>query len=169
MLMSTSPAPVTAPPVGASGAATHVDPFTAVDSGSYGSGRWWTNQVYASDSNLGAWFYGTKIADTIPSSATIQKVEIYVGQATQISGAAPVFATHPYTSKPGGSPTLSPVAAVGIAPGWVDLGGAGISIGNVLRNSGGSFGVGVDHGGYNIFPSLAQDGQSGALRITSVY
>jgi hypothetical protein len=51
----------------------------------------------------------------------------------------------------------------------VDLGSVGISIGNVLRNGGGSFGVGVDHGGYNIFPSLAQDGQSGALRITSVY
>jgi hypothetical protein len=168
MLMSTSPAGGTAPPPPTTGATSHADEFPAIDAGSYGSGRWWTSQVYASDSNLGAWFYGSKISDTIPSGATIQKVEIYVSPQ-QISGSAPNFATHGYQTKPGGAPSLSTVGAVGIGPGWVDLGSVGVSIGNALKAGGGSSGVGVNHGGYNIFHSLAQDGYSGRLRITSTY
>lgn len=165
-LMSTSPAGNTAPPAPGGGTSSHVDTFTAVDSGSFGSGRWWTAQVYASDSNLGAWFYGTKISDTIPASAAVQKTEIYVPPGSQISGSAPNFATHTYASKPGGAPSLPVAAAVGIAPGWVVLPN---SIGIALKRGGGSLGVGLNQGGYNILRSLAQDGQSGAIRITSVY
>ncbi|MBO1739661.1 hypothetical protein [Leifsonia sp. TF02-11] len=169
MLMSTSP---TANPVpGTPGAATgtHADEFPAIDSGSYGSGRWWTPQVWGSDSNLGAWFYGTKIPDTVPGSAVIQRVEVYIPPASQIIGSAPNFATHAYATKPGGSPTLSTVGAVGIRGGWVDLGAAGIAIGNALKAGGGAYGIGLNHGGNNILSSLAQDGFSGRLRITSVY
>lgn len=166
MLMSTSPAPVVAPAPPDTGLTTHVDVFTAVDAGSYGSGRWWTPSVWASDNNVGAWFYGTKIADTIPAASGIETVELFVPASTQIQFAGPNFATHPHTSKPGGAPSLSVVGAIGITPGWVQLGSA---FGNVLRNGGGSYGIGVSHGGYNIFPSLADDAMSGALRITSLY
>lgn len=168
MLMSTSPAGNTPPPAPAPSATTHADEFPAIDAGSYGSGRWWTPQVYASDSNLGAWFYGSKISDTIPAAASIQKVELYVSPQ-QISGSAPNFAVHPYQTNPGVSPALSTVGAVGVGPGWVDLGSVGVAIGNALKAGGGSFGVGLNHGGYNIFSSLAQDGYSGRLRITSIY
>jgi hypothetical protein len=169
MLMSTSPAANPTPPGGgSSGPISHSDEFPAIDSGSYGS-RWFTSQVYASDHNLGAWFYGPAIPDTIPAGASIQRVDIYIGAASQISGSAPNFATHGYQTKPGGAPSLSTVGAVGVAPGWVNLGSVGISIGNALKNGGGAYGVGLNTGGYNIFPSLAQDGYSGRLRITSVY
>jgi hypothetical protein len=168
MLMSTSPAGNTAPPAPGGGATTHQDVFMANDAGSYGpipSGRWWTSQVYASDNNLGAWFYGTKTADTIPAGATIQKVEIYISPSL-ISGSAPNFAVHGYSANPGSSPSMATVAAVGISGGWITLPS---SIGNNLKAGGGYLGVGLNHGGYNILHSLAEDGWSGALRITSTY
>lgn len=169
MLMSTSPAGGTPPPAGGGGTSAHVDEFPALDAGSYGSGRWWTPQVYASDQNLGAWFYGTKIQDTLPAAAAIQKVEVCVPGGTDISGSAPNFAVHAYTAKPGGSPALSAVGAAAIAPGWCDLKSVGVAIGNALRSGAGAYGIGLNHGGFNVFPSLAQDGFSGRLRITSVY
>jgi hypothetical protein len=163
---STSPTGGVAPPAGGGGGITHVDTFTAIDAGSFQSGNgWWTGTVRAGDTNLGAWFYGTKIPDTLPASASIGLVQVYVS-AQQISGSAPNFALHPHASKPGGSPSLSSSTPVGIAPGWVTLPS---SFGNALRAGGGSFGIGLNHGGNNILRSLAQDGQSGALRITSVY
>jgi hypothetical protein len=166
-VMSTSPVGGVAPPAPSGGATTHVDLFTSLDAGSYGSGRWWTPQVYASDSNLGAWFYGSKIGDTIPASAAIQLVEVYVPSGTQIGGAAPNFALHAYASNPGSSPSFTSATAEAITPGaWVAL---PTSFGNALKAGGGSLGIGVNHGGYNIFPSRAQDGQTGALRITSIY
>lgn len=166
MLMSTSPSGNTPPPAPGGGVSTHADVFGALDAGSYGSGRWWTSQVYASDSNLGAWFYGTKISDTIPSSASIVKAEVWVPGGTSISGSAPNFALHGYSAKPGGSPTLTSATATAITAGWITLPSG---FGAALKAGGGSYGIGVAHGGYNIFPSLAQDGYTGALRITSIY
>jgi hypothetical protein len=164
-VMSTSPALPTAPPApGGGGATSHTDTFTAVDSGSFNS-SWWTPQVYASDNNLGAFFYGSKIADTIPSRAAIGRVEVYIS-AQQITGSSPNFALHAHQSKPGGAPTLTSSTAVPIAPGWVTL---PTGWGDALKAGGGSSGIGLNHGGYSILRSLAQDGQSGALRIVSTY
>jgi hypothetical protein len=164
-ILSTSPAPPTPPDPPASSTSTHRDVFNAIDAGSFNRYGWLQQQVWASDSYQGAWFYGTKIADTLPSSAVIQRVEIYLS-AQQIAGSAPNFALHGYTSKPGGAPTYGTTQAIGAAGGWLTLPTAW---GNALKSGGGSRGVGVNHGGYNIFRSLAQDGLSGALRITSVY
>lgn len=166
MLMSTSPAGNTPPVAPGTPAVSHTDTFTAIDAGSYGSGRWWTSQVYASDSNLGAWFYGSKIADTIPSSAVISSIQVFIPGGSQIQGSAPNFALHPYGSNPGVSPSFSGATAVSVAPGWVAL---PASFATALKSGGGSAGIGVAHGGYNIFPSLAQDGMSGALQIVSTY
>lgn len=163
-VMSTSPVAAAAPSAPTAGATTHVDTFAAVDAGSYMS-SWWTGQVYASDSNLGAWFYGSKIADTIPASAAISSVQVFVS-AAQISGASPNFALHAYQSNPGGAPSFSSSTATPIAPGQVSLPN---SFGDALKAGGASFGVGLNHGGYSILRSLAQDGQSGALTITSTY
>lgn len=166
-LLSTSPAGNTPPPApGGGGAQQHVDRFAAnTDSGSWRSGNgWWTSQIRAGDTNLGAWFYGTKIADTLPSGATIQRVQIWISGS--ISGAAPNFALHPHASRPGGAPSLSGSTAIGVSGGWVDL---PLSFGQALRNGNGSYGVGINHGGNSIFNSVTDDGQSGTLVITSTY
>ncbi|WIA99752.1 hypothetical protein [Curtobacterium sp. MCBA15_012] len=163
-VMSTSPKPADPPPAPGGGATTHADVFTALDAGSF-NGRWWTAQVRADDSDLGCWFYGSKISDTIPAGARIQAVQVYVS-ADRIYGNPPIFGVHPYQSNPGGAPTLGALSPIPVAPGWATL---PTGFGDVLKAGGGSAGVGVAHGGFNIFRSLAQDGQSGALRITSVY
>jgi hypothetical protein len=164
-VMSNSPAGGVAPPAPSSGAVTHVDTFTAGDAGSHQSSGWWTPKVYASDSNLSAWWYGSKISDTVPAAAVVSKVEVYIS-AQQIQGASPNFALHADLSKPGGAPTLTSSTAVAVSPGWVTL---PLAFGNALKKDGGSYGVGLNHGGYSIFNSLTTDGQSGALRITSTY
>jgi hypothetical protein len=117
---------------------------------------------------LGVAWYGSKISDTIPATAVVQKFEFYVS-AVQIQGNNPIFATHTELSRPAGAPTLTSVGAFPISGGWVDLEDVGLTIGNALKTGGGSFGVGLDHGGFNVLHSLAEDGQSAALRITSQY
>lgn len=167
-VMSTSPTAGQAPQASGAGVTVHADKFTAVDAGSYGlfNSRWWTGEVYASDSNRGAWFYGSTISDTIPATANVSRVQLYVSPA-QISGGNPNFALHAYQSKPSGQPSYTGTTPVAITSGLVDLDPA--VFGNALKAGGGSFGVGLNQGGYNVLRSLADDGQSGALIITSTY
>jgi hypothetical protein len=162
LLKSTSPAGGTAADNPTPGTAKSYDQTFGArgDSGSYGS-SWWTAQVWSSDNNLGAWFYGTRIADTIPSGATIKRVRIYLS-AEQIFGSPMNIGLHNHATRPGGSPTIGSTVALAPAGGWLDL---PLSFGNALRRSGGQRGIGIVHGGYHIFRSVAQDGQSGALRI----
>jgi hypothetical protein len=134
--------------------------FTAVSSGSFGS-SWWTSQVWSHPDHVGAWFFGSKIADTIPASASILSVEVFIS-AVAISGAAANFATHTSTSQPAGTPTFSATTAVAPAAGWVTL---PVAFGNRLRAGGGGFGVGVVHGGSHKFHGVNVDPMSGALRI----
>lgn len=164
-VLSTSPPAGIAPPAANAGSAVHVDVFTAIDAGSRQSSGWWTPKVYASDTNLSAWFYGTKIQDSLPAGTSVSNVEIYIS-AQQISGSAPIFALHPHQIRPAGAPSLSSSTAIAVRPGWVGL---PVAFGNALKSGGGSAGVGINHGGYSIFNSLTTDGQSGALRISSTY
>lgn len=157
-VMSTSPPPGDAPPAPGGGGGDQTVIFTAVDAGSYQS-RWWTSQVYASDINTGAFFYGTKIADTIPDSASIVSIEMYAS-ISMLSYQAPNIGYHGSPSKPGGNVSVAGTSAVNISNGWVGL---PTSIGTWLKSNAG--GIGIDHGGYAILNSLAADGQSGALRI----
>lgn len=163
-VMSVQPAQAAPPPPPASTTKQHSDTFRAIASGSYQSGRFWTSEVYASTTNLGEWIYGNKIADTIPASAIMGSIQIYCAMK-QIFGSDPNFALHSDTSL-SGSPSLGGTTAVGITQGWVSL---PQSYGNLLRRGGGKFGVGVVHGGFQIFKSVAEDGLSGALRIGSIY
>lgn len=135
--------------------------FYATESGSF-RGRWWTPQVRAGDTNQGVWTYGTKIPGTISAGATIVSVEIYISPI-RIAGSAPNFAVHGYPTLAGvGAPGFGPQAAVGVHGGWVPL---PVAFGNFLKAGGGYNGVGVNHGGDNIFNAVSADGLSGALRI----
>jgi hypothetical protein len=152
----TAEPPATNAPTGGS---FHPAPFTATDSGSYGS-RWFTNDVYSSASNDGAWFYGNKIRDSIPDNATITLARIYLNNR-QASGSAPLLQLHNAAGKPGGTVSFIGISfALPARSGWV-----GIPLGLVdyLKNNSG--GLGFASGGYTIFRGVAADGLSGALDI----
>lgn len=140
---------------------TYTKTITANTSGSYQSGSgWWTNQVWSSAHNQGLWFYGAKIRDTIPDSATINSAKIYLPRPKQLLSSRP-FGRHGYGSKPSGAPTISATSTLSGTSGWVSI---PTSLIDWLKvNTGG---VGFDIGGYNIWPGTQSDGQSGALRIT---
>ena len=157
---STTPAPPPASGGGGGVASEHTKTFTAVQAGSYGS-SWWTDQVWSSDNNLGAWFYGTKIRDTIPAGAQIRSVQVFLSP-TQLFGDPANFTIHGHAYQPSGSPALYSSALTAPSGGWVGL---PVSFGNALRAGGGALGIGIAHGGFHIFRSLAQDALSGALHI----
>jgi hypothetical protein len=144
------------PPVQTTGRQT----FTAADSGSFQNGRWWTNQVYASASNRSAFFYGSKIADTIPDEATIDSISVFLSP-TRNSGNQPRIGTHGYTSNPGSAPTIGNFVSLANASGWVAL---PTPFGDLLK-TGAQWGVGFDGAGFAIFKGTQQDGQAGALDI----
>jgi hypothetical protein len=164
MTVLSSPLPVVEPPPAPStGATQHVDTFLAIDAGTFGGGNWKQRQVWASASTLGAWFYGTKIVDTL-RAAQVQKIEIFC-TLTSVYGDPPVFATHPHGSQPTGAPALSNSTPRAVSSGvWLEL---PVAFGQWLAANVG--GVGLNHGGFNKFRSLTEDPQSGALRITSIY
>jgi hypothetical protein len=155
----------TPPPVAfqGTGALTefHPGPFTATGSGSYGS-RWFTNDVYASASNTGGWWYGSKVRDTIPDNAAIKSASVFLN-ARQVSGSNPVLRLHTSEGQPSGplSFTAAPQALNGARTGWVPIPTAWIDY--LKANAGG---VGFEHGGYNIFRGTQSDALSGALDIT---
>jgi len=162
---ASSPVGPSPDPGGGGGGTVVTQTFTAIDSGSFES-SWWTPRVYASTSNQGAWFYDYKMPWTIPASAVASSIEIYLAPV-QIFGADPIFTTHPHGTKPGGSPGLSGGTAIDVTgAGWYPL---PLSFFNALKSGGGAAGIGLNHGGYNIFASLAQDPQCGSIRTTYSY
>jgi hypothetical protein len=130
----------------------HLDVFTATAAGSWNEKYGWTQQqVWASADTLGAWFYGSKIRDTL-AGASIQKVELFA-TPTHLEGNAQ------------DGPVLSNSTPVAVSTeGWVMLPTA---FGEFLAQNIG--GIGLNHGGMNKFRSLREDAQTGALRITSIY
>ena len=139
--------------------------FRAIDSGSTdrGSPRWWQSEVWASNTTFGAFFYGAQIKDTIPPGAEFVSLEFYVSWV-QRSGGAPRFALHDSGWK-GGVPNYWPYFEWDPGAGWqtpVDA----VGWFNALTGGGAMWGVGLNQGGFNKLASLAQDGMSGALRIS---
>lgn len=158
---STSPPPPEVPVGPGTGGGRVTQTFTAIDSGSYQSGYGWRiNDVWSSANNYGAWFYGTKIRDTIPDNAAIVSAEIYLPPPSRLTGARP-FGRHPYASKPGGAPAISAAVTLPGTSGWVAI---PTSLIDHVKVNGGGFGF--DLGGYNIWPGTQRDGQSGAVRVT---
>jgi hypothetical protein len=138
------------------------DPFTAKDSGTWRSGSgWWTNTVRANVDD-GAWFYGNKIRDTIPDSATIVSARIYLPIQSIVIDAPGQLRLHNEPSKPGGAPTFVGSAfAMSARRGWRTIPTSFIDY--LKANVGG---IGFDGGGYWINYGVASDGLSGALDIT---
>lgn len=158
-VISTTPVPNTPPVTPVPSGGTFSQTFLARDSGSYRSG-WWTNDVWASDNNTGAWFHGSAIADTIPDSAAILDIKLYMSPS-QAYGYAPNIGYHGSPTKPGGNISPGGTSAIGVSSGWVSI---PASIGDYLKTTPG--GIAVNHGGYNIFRSIQSDASSGALSIT---
>jgi hypothetical protein len=158
-----APAPVQAAPEQPLPATSsfHPGPFTATGSGSYGS-RWFTNDVYASSSNTGGWWYGSKIRDTIPDSARIDAAAIFLAPR-QVSGSNPVLRLHSAESQPSGPLAFvgAPFALAGTRSGWVGIPLAWV---NYLKANPG--GIGFEHGGYSIFRGTGADALSGALDLS---
>lgn len=169
MKLSTSPDPPPPPPApgggGTPGPVTRTTEFRAIDAGSTdrGSTRWWTPSPYASNSTYGAWFYGDQIKGTIPANAEFVSLEIFIVYS-QRRGDPPRFALHGDARK-GGVPGFGGYVTWAPGEGWQTPPDAAGWF-NALKAGGDRWGVGLNQGGYNIFKSLAQDGMSGALRIT---
>lgn len=139
--------------------------FNAGDSGTFyvPGGRWNTLEVWAvtTGNNVGAWFYGNQIRDTIPDTATITSAEIYLPLFYDI-GSAPVAQVHTSASKPGGNVavtggthSLSPRA------GWSPIPAAFI---DHMKVHGG--GIALVGGGWAKYRPVGVDGASGALRVS---
>lgn len=162
---ASSPTGPTPDPGGGGGGTVVTQTFTPIDAGSF-QGYWWTGRVIAGSSNEGCWFYDFKMPWTIPATATGSSIEIYLNPV-QIQGSDPIFTTHQHGSKPAGSPGLAGGVPIDLnGPGWYPL---PLSFFDALRSGGGSAGIGLNHGGYNIFASLAQDPQCGTIRTTYRY
>jgi hypothetical protein len=162
-VLAAPPIPPAPPPSPIAAATTHIDVFQPLDAGSFSDGSWRQQQPRAADGVLGAWFYGSKIRDSL-LGAPVSRVELW-STLTQRDGAAPNIGLHSHAAKPAGPPTITTATPIPVPErGWVQL---PVSFGQYLANTDG--GIGLDHGGTNTFRSLADDPMSGALRITSIY
>lgn len=157
------------PPVVGGGTTSHdlwFDPLwsgTQNGSGSSGSGSFWTDQVYSGATTLGAWGYGSSVANTIPDGATITYTGLLVSQQGGTGGNAPTFGLHSLSSRSG---TLTVSSAV------TSSGGSGekelpVSFGNALK-TGSALGIATDHGGYWIYAPAGVNG-SGRLHIKATW
>lgn len=139
--------------------------FRPFDAGTtHGNGDWWQREVWAADNNVGAWFYGNSIRDTIPSNAEFVSLQVYVNRIQRF-GSPPNWAAHNLTGK-SGVPSFAHLTS------W-HPDGNGFQTPpnahdwfNALKGGGSHVGIGLNHGGYNKFASLASDGMSGALKIS---
>jgi hypothetical protein len=159
------PPPVPDPPTG--GVTTRQEKFTAIQAGAWqlNGSRWSSDQPRASDGYLGAWHYGTKIADTITAAAELDSIEVYIRYASRL-GNPPNFALHSQPTR-GGAPDLSDSFPWAVTDGWNRMPDAqAATFFAALKAGGNKRGIGLNHGGVNRFASLNEDNESGALRIT---
>ncbi|AXA95468.1 hypothetical protein [Microbacterium sp. PM5] len=165
--LSTSPDEPDVPPnPGGGGGGVQSAIFRAIDAGTTHDYRadWWQAEVWAADNNVGAWFFGTPIRDTIPAAATYDSLQIYINR-TQRYGDAPYWALHGLSGK-SGIPSFTGLG--GWHPdgdGWQTPPFAAAMFA-ALKAGGSALGFGLVHGGFNKFASLTADGMSGAVKIT---
>lgn len=156
---------VTAPSVPPSGSPGSSGPppgafelvFQAQDSGSWNGSRYYLNDVQASDSIMGAWWYGNAIFDTL-NGANVTSVEIYLPLIQELGVAT--IGRHGYGVNTG--VWVGQVDGVALAPrnGWVPL---PLSYADLTT---GVSGISVTSGnGLNRWKGVQADGLSGAIRI----
>lgn len=170
-VLSEAPTPPAPPPdPGPGNAQTQTATFFATDAGSTdrGSPRWWQAQPWASNTTYGAWFYGSQIADTIPDDAELVVTDgvpqfFFYASWVQRFGGLPRFTLHDAGGK-------GPIPGMSAYNEWDP--GNGFQVPPdpgawfTLLKTGAYVGVGLNQGGFNKFASLAQDGMSGAIKIT---
>lgn len=168
--LSTSPDPVEPPPNpggGDTGPQEYKLEVRAVDTGSIAKsgGDWWQARPWNSPSNFGCWFYGTTLADSIPDDAQFVSLEIYLSWARHRWDNVLRWGSHTLPWK-SGRPNVAGAALwdPGRVAGWYSPPWAGDWF-NAAKA--GNFGVALNGAtGQEEASSLAEDGQSGALRIT---
>lgn len=128
--------------------------------------RWWSPNPQAGDSSYGAWFYGSAPDGTIPAGATFVGLQIKINR-TKDFGGKPRWVLHDglYPVNTGLPTFSSPYTEWDPPNGWQTPPMA-LTWFNALKGGGAWQGVGLNQGGHNIFASLAQDSESGALRIS---
>ncbi|WP_323985880.1 hypothetical protein [Microbacterium plantarum] len=168
--LSTSPDPVEPPPAPGGGQAREQTvEIRASEAGSIaktGANGWWQARPWNSPSNYGVWFY-PRIADLIPADAEFVSLEIFLTWAVRRYDNTLRWGTHTSPSKGAGLPAVN-----GSAP-WDPGRGAGWFTPPWAQDwfnaaKAGTFGVALNAQGVGReeAKSLAEDGQSGALRIT---
>jgi len=151
-----------APPAAVSGGQKSVE-FAPIDSGSFwqGNGTWSKQDVWCTDSYLGAYFY-EGIADSIPDTSKILSVRLAVTETeNRFPASLATFGTHALAGKTG-APVISGAVSVSAGSGSKDLPTA---IGDALK-TGAARGIGTNHGGYHRFGTAASG--SGRLFITYI-
>lgn len=132
------------------------DPVLATNSGQYRS-RWQSNDVRASDSVSGAWFYSGRVAAAL-TGATVSSIEIYLPLRQQLGVCN--IGTHGYQNMPGGWTGATNLVPLSPRGGWVAL---PTSFAAALAAGGG---IAVTSGnGDNQWSGTQSDALSGALRF----
>jgi hypothetical protein len=148
------------PPPIEGGGGPHEQIFYPSDSGTTdGSGSWFTTEVFCSDSDVGAYFYGGQIVGTIPPGATITDGSIYIEEtANYYPGSLATLGTSNIGDK-SGVPAASNVINLSAGSGWKSLGGPILG----ALQTGAATALATAHGGYHIF--APKGGLSGAIDI----
>lgn len=123
--------------------------------------NWWGSDVWASNNNVGGWFYLGRFSAL--AGADITRVEIFLPPPHRAVGAA-FIGLHGHAGLPGGNPGITNLIPLPVRSGWVEL---PTEWGAHLRDNPGH-GVGVTSGaGDNRWPGVGQagGGQSGWLRF----
>lgn len=155
--VDTPTAPPTAPPASSSFSGLKVK---ARDSRRYQSGSWrGGSDVWSSGINEGIWVYGNRVRDAI-AGATISKIEIFL-PLVEKNGTSSI-GTHPYSSIPGGAPSISNLQSLSDHSGWVRL---PLSFATYLAAGGRGLGVSPPGNFLNKWRGVDDDSDSGALRF----
>lgn len=135
--------------------------FRASDSGTWNTdGSYFNRDVWCSSTTVGAWFYGSQIADTIPDAATITLVRLYTPEFDdRFPSSLATIGLH--TSQAAGFPTVTSAVQI---PNGADFKTLPNSFGDALK-TGAAWGVGTNHGGWHRYTSRQQSAQSGLLHI----
>lgn len=151
----------TPPPENAPGTTPFDVTILAAGSGRYqpGSG-WWSNDPWASNSNVGIWTFGDYVKQAVGAGATIEAVAIFL-PLIQEAGSCSI-GVHAHPALPGGAPTITSLIPLSPRGGWVAL---PINFGTYLALGGTGIGVVAPTGGNNQWRGTASNSQSGAIRI----